>query len=107
VGDQPRDRSGRAAWSYDPAASVVTLEALAAVGPTVEQRVDPVAHARLVALLSPRRTLTAWVDDARFWAREAGWEQRWNSEFDRLVAGPLARSWEASTPSRGTGLGDG
>jgi hypothetical protein len=38
---------------------VVTLEALASVGPTVEQRVDPVAHARLVALLSPRRTLTA------------------------------------------------
>jgi len=88
--DQPRDRTGRAAWTYDPAASVATLEALASGGPTLAQRVEPVAHARLTALLEPRRTLTAWVDDARFWAREAGWEQRWASEFDRLVAGPLA-----------------
>ena len=88
--EQPRDRSGRAAWTYDPAAAVAELEALASVGPTSAQRVDPVAHARLAALLDPRRTLTAWVDDARFWAREAGWEQRWNAEFDRLVAGPLA-----------------
>lgn len=48
------------------------------------------AHARLTALLDPERTLTAWVDDARFWAREEGWEQRWDSEFDRLVAGPLS-----------------
>lgn len=88
--DQPRDRSGRAAWTYDPAASVVTLEALAAAGPTLAQRLDPVAHARLTALLDPRRTLTAWVHDARFWAREAGWERRWDSEFDRLVASPLA-----------------
>jgi uncharacterized membrane protein YgcG len=88
--DQPRDRSGRAAWTYDPAASVVTLEALASVGPTLAQRVEPAAHARLVALLDPTRTLTAWVDDARFWAREPGWEQRWDAELDRLVAGPLA-----------------
>ena len=88
--DQPRDRSGRAAWTYDPAAAVLTLEALAADGPTLAQRVDPVAHARLVALLEPKRTLTAWVDDARFWAREPGWEQRWDVEFDRLVASPLA-----------------
>jgi hypothetical protein len=88
--DPPRDRSGRAAWTYDPAAAVVTLEALASAGPTAEQRVDPVAHARLVALLDPRRTLTSWVDDARFWAREPGWEQRWDKEFERLVAGPLA-----------------
>lgn len=88
--DQPRDRSGRAAWTYDPVASVATLEALASVGPTAAQRLDPVAHARLTALLEPRRTLTAWVDDARFWAREPGWEQRWDAEFDRLVAGPLA-----------------
>ncbi|MGI3784055.1 MAG: DUF5129 domain-containing protein [Janthinobacterium lividum] len=93
--DQPRDRSGRAAWTYDPAASVVTLEALAAAGPTLAQRVDPVAHARLTALLEPKRTLTAWVDDARFWAREAGWEHRWDSEFDRLVASPLAAFLES------------
>ena len=88
--DQPRDRSGRAAWTYDPAVSVATLEALASVGPTLAQRVDPVAHAQLAALLSPRRTLSTWVDDARFWAREAAWEQRWNAELDRLVASPLA-----------------
>lgn len=88
--DQPRDRSGRAAWTYDPAASVVTLEALASVGPTVAQRFDPHDHARLVALLDPERTLSAWVDDARFWARGEGWEQRWDSELDRLVASPLA-----------------
>ncbi|GAB2575575.1 DUF5129 domain-containing protein [Microlunatus antarcticus] len=88
--DHPRDRSGRAAWTYDPAASVATLETLASDGPTLAQRVDPAAHARLTALLSPRRTLTAWVDDARFWAREAGWEERWEAELERLVGGPLA-----------------
>ena len=88
--EQPRDRTGRAAWTYDPAASVATLEALASVGPTTAQRMDPTAHTRLVALLDPTRTLTAWVDDARFWAREEGWEERWGAEFDRLVASPLA-----------------
>jgi len=88
--DPPRDRSGRAAWTYDPATSVAALEMLATDGPTSAQRLDPVEHARTTALLEPRATLTAWVDDARFWAREEGWEQRWASELDRLVDAPLA-----------------
>ncbi|GAA3559747.1 hypothetical protein GCM10022197_14040 [Microlunatus spumicola] len=88
--EQPRDRTGRAAWTYDPAEAVTTLEALAADGPTRAQRVDPGTRTRLAALLEPGRTLTAWVDDARFWAREPGWEQRWGAELDRLVVAPLA-----------------
>ena len=54
--DPPRDRSGRAAWTYDPAAAVSALETLAADGPTRAQRVDPVEHARITALLEPRAT---------------------------------------------------
>lgn len=87
--EQPRDRTGRAAWTYDPAEAVATLETLASVGPTSAQRMDTATHTRLEALLDPRRTLTAWVADARFWAREPGWEQRWSSELDHLVTGPL------------------
>ncbi|SDU86484.1 hypothetical protein SAMN04488544_1157 [Microlunatus sagamiharensis] len=104
--DPPRDRSGRAAWTYDPDGSITALETLAASGPTLAQRVDPVEHARITALLAPRATLTAWVDDARFWAREDGWEQRWAAELDRLVDAPLAAflgsvdDLESDRPSR-------